>query len=203
VDAFKNFMKTTIVGGLIFLIPLILLLLVLKHAMGFAAKVAKPIAEKFPVPEIGGPALVTLVAVAVLIVVAFLAGLAARTSPGRRIARWFDDSLMGAVPQYRMMKSVAEGFAQVESAQDLLPVLLRLDDSWQLGYQIEELQDGSIAVFLPAAPTPMSGNILYVTPDRVRRLDIPIGEAMKIVKRMGLGSAAALQGVRLTPPHGA
>ena len=80
-DAFKNFMKTTIVGGLIFLIPLILLLLVLKHAMGFAAKVAKPIAEKFPVPEIGGPALVTLVAVAVLIVVAFLAGLAARTSP--------------------------------------------------------------------------------------------------------------------------
>jgi len=202
VDAFKNFMKTTIVGGLIFLIPLILLLLVLKHAMGFAAKVAKPIAEKFPVPEIGGPALVTLVAVAVLIVVAFLAGLAARTSPGRRIARWFDDSLMGAVPQYRMMKSVAEGFAQVESAQDLLPVLLRLDDSWQLGYQIEELQDGSIAVFLPAAPTPMSGNILYVTPDRVRRLDIPIGEAMKIVKRMGLGSAAALQGVRLTPPQG-
>ena len=201
-DAFKNFMKTTIVGGLIFLIPLILLLLVLKHAMGFAAKVAKPIAEKFPVPEIGGPALVTLVAVAVLIVVAFLAGLAARTSPGRRIARWFDDSLMGAVPQYRMMKSVAEGFAQVESAQDLLPVLLRLDDSWQLGYQIEELQDGSIAVFLPAAPTPMSGNILYVTPDRVRRLDIPIGEAMKIVKRMGLGSAAALQGVRLTPPQG-
>jgi len=197
VDAFKNFMKTTIVGGLIFLIPLILLLLVLKHAMGFAAKVAKPIAEKFPVPEIGGPALVTLVAVAVLIVVAFLAGLAARTSPGRRIARWFDDSLVGAVPQYRMMKSVAEGFTEVESTEGLLPVLLRLDDCWQLGYQVEELQDGSIAVFLPATPTPMSGNILYVTRDRVRRLDIPMGEAMKIVKRMGLGSAAALQGVRL------
>jgi uncharacterized membrane protein len=193
-------MKTTVVGGLIFLIPVILLVLVLKHAMAFAAKVAKPIAERFPIPEIGGPALVTLVAIMVLIFVAFLAGLAARTSPGRRIAQWFEDSMLSAVPQYRMMKSMAQGFAQLETAEDLLPVLVRLDDGWQLGYQVEELQDGPIVVFLPAAPTPMSGNVLYVTADRVSRLDIGIGEAMKIVKRMGLGSAAALKDARLTTP---
>jgi len=202
VDAFKKFVKTTLVGGLIFLIPLILLALLLKHAMGFAAKVAKPIAERFPVPEIGGAALVTLVAIVILIVIAFLAGLFSRTSPGRRIAQWFEDSILSGIPQYRMMKSVAEGFAQVETADDLLPVLVSGDDGWQIAYQIEELPDGWIAVFLPQAPTPMSGNILYVSSDRVRPLHIGIAEAMKVVKRMGLGSATALKGVSLTPPPG-
>jgi uncharacterized membrane protein len=201
-DAFKNFIKTTIVGGLIFLIPVIVLLLVLKHALGFAAKVAKPIAEQFPVHEISGTAVATLVAIVILITLAFLAGLVSRTSYGRRIAHWFEDSLLGGMPQYRMMKTMAEGLAQVESAEGLLPVLVCGDDGWQLGYQLEELQDGWVVVFLPQAPTPMSGNILYVRSDRVQALDIGIGAAMKIVKRMGLGSAAALQGARLTPPRG-
>ena len=201
-DAFNKFIKTTIVGGLIFLIPVILLVLVLKHALGFAAKVAKPIAERFPISEIGGAAVVTLLAIAILIAVAFLAGLVSRTSAGRRVAQWFEDSLLGGMPQYRMMKSVAEGLAQVESSEDLLPVLVSGDDGWQIAYQLEELQDGWIAVFLPQAPTPMSGNILYVSSDRVRPLHIGIAEAMKVVKRMGLGSATALKGVSLTPPPG-
>jgi len=39
-----------------------------------------------------------------------------------------------------------------------------------------------------------------VPADRVRRLDIKIGEAMQLVKRMGAGSAEALKNVDLTQP---
>jgi len=38
VNAFKNFLKTTVVGGLMFLIPVVLIIVVLKHAMQFAAR---------------------------------------------------------------------------------------------------------------------------------------------------------------------
>lgn len=38
----KSFLKTTIVGGIIFLLPLAVVLLILSHAMRAATKVAEP-----------------------------------------------------------------------------------------------------------------------------------------------------------------
>jgi uncharacterized membrane protein len=58
-------------------------------------------------------------------------------------------------------------------------------------------------VFLPQAPTPMAGNVMYLPVDRVRLLDIPMVKAMTIVKNMGVGSGAALRGADLTLPAGA
>jgi uncharacterized membrane protein len=196
-SAMKSFMKATITGGLLFLVPVVLLLLVLKHAMGFATTIAKPIATHFSVPEVGGVAIVTLVAALVLLVVAFGAGLVARTTAGRRITNWFEESILGGLPQYRMVKSMAEGLAQIEGGSGMQPVLVRGDEGWMLAYQLERLPDGWVAVFVPAAPTPMSGNVLYVAERRIRPLDIGMPQAMKLVKSIGVGSADALRGVDL------
>jgi len=199
----KSFIRATVAGGLLFLVPVVLLLLVLKHAMGFAAAIAKPIAAHFAVPEVGGVALVTIIAALVLLGVAFGAGLVARTTAGRRITRWFEESILGGLPQYRMVKSMAEGLAQVEGGSGMRPVLLRGDEGWMLAYQLETLPGGWVAVFVPAAPTPMSGNVMYVSAQRIRTLAIGMPEAIKLVKSLGVGSAATLRDVDLGPAHGA
>jgi uncharacterized membrane protein len=200
---FKQFLKTTLVGGFLFLIPLILLILVLRHALGWAAKVAMPIAARFPGHEIAGVSIGTIVAALLLLLLAFLAGLAARTRVGKRVKVWFEDSLLGSLPQYRMVKTMAEGLAQVERSTAIQPALINLEGGWQLGYVLEEVRTGWVAVFLPQSPTPMSGNVMYLPAERVRAIDLPIGEAMLLVKRMGIGSAKALHGVALTPvPEG-
>jgi uncharacterized membrane protein len=201
--SFKEFLKTTLVGGLLFLVPAILLAMVLRHALGWAGKVAVPIAEKLPGTAIAGVGLATIVAALLLLLVAFLAGLVARTGPGRRVTRWFEDSLLGSLPQYRMVKTMAEGLAQVEDSTAIQPALINLEGGWQLGYVLEEVRTGWVAVFLPQSPTPMSGNVMYLPVERVREIDLPIGEAMLLVKRMGVGSAKALHNVALTPvPEG-
>ena len=100
-----------------------------------------------------------------------------------------------------MVKSVAEGLTQIETGAGLQPVLVGSDEAWQLGYLIEELHDGWVAVFMPSAPTPMSGNVAYVSRDRIRILDLPMSDAIRIVKQLGTGSAAALQAVDLGPPR--
>lgn len=196
-NSLKQFLKVTLVGGLMFLVPVVLLLVVLRNAMQFAGKVARPLAAALPPGPMGGPAVAALLAILILLVIAFGAGLLARMPSGRRITRWFEESILGGLPQYRMVKSVAEGLAQIEAGDGMQPVLMRGDEGWQLGYWIEDLPGGWVAVFLPAAPTPMSGNVLYVTADRVRPLDIPMTEAMRLVKRVGIGSANALRGVNL------
>ncbi len=200
---FNEFLKTTIVGGLLFLVPVVLLLMILGQAMGLVGKFAAPIAARFPVHEIAGVAFASVVAALVLLLIAFLAGLVARTDTGRAAVRWFEESLLGGLPQYRMMKTMADGLAQVEDASGIRPALVSIEGGWQIGYVLEEMRADWTAVFLPQAPTPMAGNVMYMPSDRVRPLDMPIGEAMLLVKRMGVGSAEALRQADLTPvPEG-
>lgn len=196
-DSIKAFLKTTLVGGLMFLVPLVLVLMVLAQGLKLASKIGAPIARLLPISQMGGIAVATLVSAAILMLVALLAGLAARTVQGRRITHWFEESLLGGLPQYRMVKSLAEGLTQIESGTDMKPVLMRGDEGWMLGYQVEMLPNDWRVIFLPASPTPMSGNVLYVVGWRVQVLEMPMREAMVLVKRLGIGSAAALPGVNL------
>jgi len=195
----KEFLKATLVGGLMFLVPVVLVLVVLRHAMQFAGKAAGPIAAMLPISESFGVPVVTLVAAAILLAIALLAGLVARTPAGRRITGWFEESILGGMPQYRMVKSMAEGLTQIESGEGMQPVLMRTDECWQLAYRLEDLPEGWVAVFVPSAPTPMSGNVIYVSNDRIQRLDMGMAAAMKLVKRLGIGSANALRTVDLGP----
>ena len=196
-DAIKSFLKSTLVGGVMFLVPVVLIVIVLKHALQLAGQIAQPLAEMLPIRQVGGVAVATIIAVAMLLLVAFLAGLLSRTGPGRRVTHWFEESILGGLPQYRMVKSLAEGLTQIENGEGMQPVLMRGDEGWMLGYQIEELPNDWRVIFLPASPTPMSGNVIYAEGSRVRRLDLTMREAMMLVKRLGIGSTAALSGVKL------
>ena len=124
----------------------------------------------------------------------------ARTRGGRRISHWFEGSLLGGLPQYQMIKSMVESIAQFEASTDIKPALISIEDGWQVGYLLEPLHDGWVAVFLPQAPTAMSGNVMYFPTERVRAVDMTIVQAMTLVKRMGIGSAQALRGADLTQP---
>ncbi|HEX9206658.1 MAG TPA: DUF502 domain-containing protein [Steroidobacteraceae bacterium] len=196
-DAIKNFLKATLVGGLLFLVPAVLLLVLMRHAMQFAGKIAEPIAAALPGSQSMGSAVITLVAVLVLLAIALIAGLIAKSPTGRRITAWFEESILGGLPQYRMVKSMAEGLAQIETGVGMKPVLVHIDEGWQLGYWIEDLQAGWVAVFVPQAPTPMSGNVMYVPSDHVQALDIAMPDAMRLVKHLGIGSSKVLRGARL------
>jgi len=203
VQAIKEFVKTTVVGGIVFLVPLVLLILILRHAMALAGKIAGPVAAAFPEHRIAGVAVATIIAALLLLLLSFLAGLFARTGVGRDLARWLEDSLLGNLPQYRMVKTMAEGLAQIEDSQNLRPALVSIEGGWQLGYLLEEVRAGWVAVLLPQSPTPMSGNVMYMPAERVRLLDMPMAEAVLLVKRLGVGSARSLGSADLTPvPEG-
>jgi uncharacterized membrane protein len=198
-----EFLKTTLVGGLLFLLPVVLIVIVLRHAMQPAVKVVKPISDYLPMEAVVGVRGETAFAVLVLILFSFVAGLIARTNAGRRIMRWSENSLLGGLPQYQLVKSIAEGLAHVESAESVNPALVSIEGGWQIGYLLETLENSWVTVFLPQAPTPMSGNVMYLPADRVRPLGITMVQAMAIVKHIGVGSAKALHGTDLTLPAGA
>ena len=139
----KEFLKTTIVGGALFLLPLGLVLFILGYALRLATSVAQPISKALHLDQLGdlaGIGITTVVGVLLLILVSFAAGIVARTSIGGRISGWFEGSLLSALPQYQMMKSMAEGLAQIEGDTGIKPALINIEDGWQIGYILEGLK---------------------------------------------------------------
>ena len=114
----------------------------------------------------------TFLAVLVLILFSLSLGLVLRTNAGKRVIRRCENSFLGGLPQYQLVKSMAEGLAHVENADSVNPALVSIEGGWQIGYLLEPLENGWVTVFLPQAPTPMSGNVLYLPADRVRPLGI-------------------------------
>ena len=190
--------KATLIGGLAFLLPLVVVLAILGKAMAFSAHLMEPVIKHIP-PSPLTASIVGAASLVALIVVSLAAGLVARTRLARRVVKQLEDTVLGGIPQYQFAKSAASSFTQLEQSEGLEPVLVSIEDGWQLGYQIEVLHDGWVAVMLPQSPTPMAGNVMYFSADRIRKLDITMMQAMSIVKRLGAGSADALKTTHLGP----
>jgi len=196
----KEFLKTTITGGVLFLLPVALIVFILSYALRLTRSIAEPISKSLHLDQMGsiaGVGAATALSVLVLVLISFAAGIVARTGVGKRFTRWSENSVFGRLPQYRLMKSMAEGLAHLESAGGLKPVLASIENGWQIAYLLEQLENDWVAVFLPQAPTPMSGTVMYLPADRVRPLAITMVQTMSIVKGIGVGSGAALRGVDL------
>lgn len=195
-------LKATTIGGLLFLLPLILVAVLLGHAVHLATAITQPISSLLTLDRVIGPQGERLIAVAGLVVITIAAGFLARTKLGKYVGRGFERSFLVGLPMYQMTKSMVEGFSRVEGADSVSPVLVSLEDGWQIGYLLETLHDGWVAVFVPQAPTPMSGNLMYMPEARVRALQMTMAEAMILIKHMGIGSAAALANIDLEQPRG-
>jgi len=189
-----DFMKTTIVGGLLFLVPAVLIILLVKNALELARKILMPIEKLLPIENIAGAAVEHLLAVVLIIAVCFAAGLAARTSPGAKLNAWLERAILRRVPGFGLIKTVAKEMAKIESQSDLGVALARIEDAWVLSFIVEKLDNGLLAVFVPSAPTPAAGSIYYLTEDRVKRLDVSVASAIQCIVRLGVGSKELLKG---------
>ena len=69
-----TFLKTTLVGGVLFLLPLAIVLMLLGYALRLASTVAQPISEQLELQHLGGlgaAGVVTVLSAVVLVAVSF------------------------------------------------------------------------------------------------------------------------------------
>ena len=57
-----NFIKTTTIGGIVFMVPIIIIIVILGKAFELMLKVAQPIDKLIPIESIGGIAFANLLA---------------------------------------------------------------------------------------------------------------------------------------------
>jgi uncharacterized membrane protein len=189
-----SFIKTTIVGGLIFLVPIIVLIIILGKALGITRKIVGPLANLIVYETVAGIGVATLLAVFVIVLFCFLTGLLAKTDLAKKIINWLESTFLSNIPGYTFMKSMGESFAGIDMDQGYETVLARFDDGWQIAFLVERIEDGHVAVFIPGAPSPWSGSVYLMTEDRIKPLNMPNKSVLKCIQRLGKGSNSLVQG---------
>lgn len=192
------FLKATLFGGLIFLLPLVLIAVLVGHGIGLAISAGQPVFRLLPHTAFW-LALIPMLALLSLMLIALAAGLFARTKPGQQFLAWVEESLFGGVPQYQMMKSMAEGVAKMESGPGWQPVLVPAGQGWRIGFLVEEITAQWVAVFLPQSPSATIGEVVVLPMTSLVVLPVPMATVASAVKRMGVGLDEILRDVDLTP----
>lgn len=188
-----GFFKTTILGGLIFLLPLILLITLLGKAVSIMMKVAEPLDNLIPLESIGGIAFVNILAIAGVILACFSAGIAAKSVFGKKFFQSIEDKI-SIIPGYTLFKARMTGrIGEKAGKKSLQVILVKFDDLSQIAFEIERTPSGSVVCFLPGSPDPWSGSIVIVTKDQVELIDADSNDTIKAFERIGTGISTILE----------
>ena len=187
------FIKTMILGGLLFLFPLVIVTAVVGKAFRLMLSVTEPLEDVIPADSVADVATVNLVAIAALLVGCFAAGLVAQSSVGRKVYQAADANLAGIIPGYAALRArLGSAVGDGENEKKLKSVLVQLDDQAMIALEVERLGDGRVIVFLPGAPDAWSGTTAVMDAGRVTPLDLEPRQVALLSKNLGKGTAAAL-----------
>lgn len=193
----KSFIKTSLLGGLIVILPVAILGFFFKWLFRTVTDLIQPltnlVSRLFPLPEV----VVDIIALTIISVTCFFVGVVVRTKIGNFLHRKFDKTLQRLAPGYRMIREVV---TQVFGAKDSSPFtngmvarvkLFGSDCPTEITALVTDRhEDGSFTIFMPTGPNPTSGNIYHVGARQVRLCpDIKLDSAMRTIIACGAGSA--------------
>ena len=186
-----RFFRTTLIGGILFLLPVSALILVLAKPVALARKLVEPIGDKLPFGSIVGLETPLLLALLLIILLCFLSGLLAMTTLARKSVEKAESAILSRVPGYELLKSLSLSLVGKESDDTYPVVMITVDGIGQFALLIEEAvgEDGLATVFVPDAPSPRSGGVFFVPVDRITPINVSLTDAMRSLKSFGAGSA--------------
>jgi uncharacterized membrane protein len=181
-----RFVKSTMIGGLVVLLPIVVIVAIVAWAVDLTIKLVEPLFARLPDKSVGGVSLVLLIAIVALVFCCFLAGIVAETALVRGLGRRAE-RLALLVPGYALMKRVGADFIGVEGKRPVRTVVIRFEASSQIGFLMETLADGRQVVFIPGVPKALVGALHVVAAERVETLPMSVSAALDALGRLGVG----------------
>jgi uncharacterized membrane protein len=179
-----EFLKTSLIGGLFVLLPLVLFYLLLSELLQVVVALATPIADLFPKGTFDQVKMPVVIGIILIVGASFLFGLALRSASLRRLDR---------LPLYNAVKRMGRGLvgAQEESAFRS-GVFSSSNGEKEIVYVIEDHGDGQMTVMFPFAPASFAGSVKIVSADRIEILEASFGDASMVIAHWGVGARELL-----------
>lgn len=196
----RNFILTSLLGGLAVILPLLLFVAIARWLAGLLQELTRPLAQVIGPHLAGGDTLAFAVAVLGMLAACFLTGIVLRTRVGAMAWESIDHLLARLTPGYRTLRdTVAQLLGAGQGAGGLRGevALVRLagpsSPVSQIAIVTARHVDGSFTVYVPTAPLPTQGFVYHVRPEVVElRPDIAFEAAMRVVLACGSGAGELL-----------
>lgn len=183
-----EYVRVTVIGGLLFLLPLLIIYFVTDKAIDILTPITQPVMHRLGLDTIVGFPGRTIIGLAGLAGVAFVVGMFARTPPGQALLRWIEHGIAVALPQFSIFQTVAHSL-EADNDVRMPVVLVATDAGWQLGVLLAEPEHGWYPVFLPGSPGIASGSISYARGEFIHDIDLTPSELWSIMRSRGGFSA--------------
>ena len=198
----KEFVKSTVVGGLLVILPLAISFFTLTWVFGLVQEAISPlktiVMQKSPLQGV----VADILAVALLIVVCFSVGVLVRIRLGKWLYSVLESNVFLKVPGYSLIKETVYQFLGKKKSPFSSVALVQIFDNETLlsAFITDEHADGTCTVFVPTGPNPTSGNIYHLPKDRVHPVDVSIEDAMRSIISCGAGSSILIAKMNRTRP---
>ena len=190
----KDFLKTTILGGLIVLLPVAILVFLIKWLVDLISDVVDPLSDVL-VDELSlADYIADIISITVVVFILFVLGMLVKTQFGTFIYEVLEKRILRIAPGYSAIREsighilghARPAFSQVALAQ--------LDESETLvtAFVTDTHPNGRYTVFVPTGPNPTSGNIYHINKKYVHSVDISVDEAMRSIVSCGAGSKSLI-----------
>ena len=196
-DRIKQFIKTTVLGGIGVILPVIIIAYVFYWVFSFITNAVRPLAEQiFRKTAIQGLA-ADLLTILIIIGACFVVGLLIKSALGRVLHRIIEEEFLKKIPGYGVVTDTVKYFTDSKKTPFSQVALIRPfgNETMMTGFITDRYRD-SYTVFIPTGPNPTSGNIMHIKKDLVTKVDIPVESAMQSILGAGAGSNKLMKGKR-------
>ncbi|MFH6769704.1 hypothetical protein V8G56_13205 [Gaetbulibacter aquiaggeris] len=180
------FIRTTITGGILFLLPIGLLIILFNKVFNVILKISEPISHKLPTIIFGlkGAIIITLF---LLIIICFISGLLFRSSWVKKNIVKLEENVLDYVPGYALIKSITADSIGEQIDHKMTPILIKDENSWNLAFLVEEGVELS-TVFIPDAPRYDAGEVRIIPTKLIKKLNVSANVFSRSIKNYGKGA---------------
>ena len=134
---------------------------------------------------------VIFMALTAVVLLCFFTGVSVRTRWGAAMRGWIERRFLARIPGYSVVRTVIHQYLGQDGGRQFRPVLVDLygSDSRAVGFEIELLEDGKVAVFLPSVPAATIGQVQLVPQDRVYPLKASMHATLEALTMFGMGAS--------------
>jgi uncharacterized membrane protein len=185
-----NFLKQTIIAGIFFLVPVLLIAYLFKKLWEPLHALIVKASETLHIDHLLGKTLLAGITVLSILLMCMLAGLLMRLHKVGKWNEWIETNVLRFMPGYVFIKQIMSEKLQYEQNTSQLkkPVLVMLDDNWIVGILAEYSAETNLCVvYLPGSPEFNSGSVCLVELNRVRLLPYTFYHFKKSVEHFGNG----------------
>jgi len=142
-----RFLLVTLVHGILFLVPLVLIAVLAREGYQMVRRLSQPVARLLPEDRFFGILAEDLVSIVAIILLFLIAGLFVGTRPGRLLSDRLERAVLYRVPGYLLVRGAVGSFPGLSTEMRPEPSLVETDDGWAFALLIEREPLGFCTVF--------------------------------------------------------